>query len=756
VNKPSDAEAVFTRRHLIVLALVVLATLAFAWLARRQGPEKSPQVPPELRQLCPLSNQLVIVGLDGADWSQLMPLLDAGRLPTLARLMQHGSYGHLETLLPTVSPAIWTSVATGKRPAQHGITDFTVYDAEQDRLVPATGRMRKSLALWNLLGYYGTPVGVVNWWTTWPAEPVEGFILTDQAATGRRKQFEEKDHWTQLDSPARESPSVYFPPALRELERRWTKAEVDAAALSRFADLTAEDQAELEALQSFETGNPLSVLKFSYLADRYYSDMTLGLLSENAPPELLLYYTASTDALAHSLWKYNHPEEKAPGLEAGDIARYGRTLERYYEWVDSLLERILSHYPEDVNVILLSDHGMIGMPDVTSGVKHLISARHSNHALVIVSGRDFRRDAVFATRRIEGENFERWKGSLNYQERGYRNLFPGGWMETIVVTPEGESELRVDYEVEGEAQAALQVRWDGSLAGTVSPSSPLKMTTRRGAHRLRLEYQPGSSQGSKVYPPSIPWTAAELGRERPRPFTPGEDWGYALWQEGETWHLRWSAYPGHLFEVSPLFSGELVCEQGFERCVGVPEQDEIQIQVEETTLRFEHRWGASHGQDAHATREGQDGYATSEEGGLDFVPRGPVTLDLRIDGDRYPRMVYLRPFSRAKVNAVTLRPAGQGSSLPAPSVLDVAPTTLALFGLPASEDMDGRIWKEHLTPEALERVSSVQVATYEGLPRQTLPEAPSRDETLDAEQLKRLEAMGYLFGTSKPQAPPSR
>ena len=38
--------------------------------------------------------------------------------------MQDGTFGKLENLTPTVSPIIWTTVATGKEPTKHGIEGF--------------------------------------------------------------------------------------------------------------------------------------------------------------------------------------------------------------------------------------------------------------------------------------------------------------------------------------------------------------------------------------------------------------------------------------------------------------------------------------------------------------------------------------------------------------------------------------------------------------------------------------------------------
>ena len=71
-----------------------------------------------------LAKKLLLVGWDAADWELIHPLLDAGRMPNLKRVVESGVMGNLMTLQPILSPILWTSIATGKRAYHHGITGF--------------------------------------------------------------------------------------------------------------------------------------------------------------------------------------------------------------------------------------------------------------------------------------------------------------------------------------------------------------------------------------------------------------------------------------------------------------------------------------------------------------------------------------------------------------------------------------------------------------------------------------------------------
>jgi len=96
--------------------------------------------------------------------------------------MQEGSCGILRSEVPRRSPAIWTTIVTGKNRREHGIDDFIVHLGEgAEGSVPVTSNIRRVKALWNILTENGVSVGVVNWWATWPAEEVDGFIISDRA-----------------------------------------------------------------------------------------------------------------------------------------------------------------------------------------------------------------------------------------------------------------------------------------------------------------------------------------------------------------------------------------------------------------------------------------------------------------------------------------------------------------------------------------------------------------------------------------------
>src|SRR5262245_50237112 len=126
--------------------------------------------------------KVALIGLDGADWEVIDPMVARGRLPNLARLKAAGAWGPLRSMDPMLSPLLWTTAATGKPPEIHGIIDFLVRDTRTGKPVPVSSRGRRVKALWNMLSDAGRTSAVIAWWATWPAERIAGHIVSDRVA----------------------------------------------------------------------------------------------------------------------------------------------------------------------------------------------------------------------------------------------------------------------------------------------------------------------------------------------------------------------------------------------------------------------------------------------------------------------------------------------------------------------------------------------------------------------------------------------
>ncbi|SRR6266567_1793854 len=114
--------------------------------------------------------KVLLIGWDAADWKVIMPLIDAGKMPNLAKLVETGICGNMATLEPVLSPMLWTAIATGKRAYKHGIHGFTEPDPLIGGIRPVTNLSRKCKAIWNILNQNGLSTIMIGWW---PSNPVE-------------------------------------------------------------------------------------------------------------------------------------------------------------------------------------------------------------------------------------------------------------------------------------------------------------------------------------------------------------------------------------------------------------------------------------------------------------------------------------------------------------------------------------------------------------------------------------------------------
>lgn len=124
--------------------------------------------------------RVVVLGIDGLDPVAIDLLVREGQLPTFARLRREGASGRLRSSRPMLSSILWTTIATGRPPTDHGIGHFVAIDERGEHL-PVTSAMRRVRALWNIASEGGRTVGIVGWWATWPAEAVRGTIVSDHA-----------------------------------------------------------------------------------------------------------------------------------------------------------------------------------------------------------------------------------------------------------------------------------------------------------------------------------------------------------------------------------------------------------------------------------------------------------------------------------------------------------------------------------------------------------------------------------------------
>jgi tetratricopeptide (TPR) repeat protein len=293
----------------------------------------------------------VVIGIDGADWKIIDGLAAEGRLPNLARLRERGTSGPIQTLVDfPLSPVIWTSVATGKTPAKHGITWFLVDQPDGTR-VPVRSHNRKAKALWNILAERKLRPVVIGWWATYPAEDVGSGVMVSDAlgfhGFGRtaREGDDHKKTW----------PPDLFPKLEAQVP---PEQQLSPEFAARFLHLTPEEyRAErFDPARSSQRdpGNPIQLFQEYAVTAQGYTAIAEDLLAQ--PFDLLLLYYEQVDSFSHLFMKYAPP--KLDWTKPEEAARYQDVVSEWYAYQDELLGRLLAKIDLDTTaVFVLSDHG---------------------------------------------------------------------------------------------------------------------------------------------------------------------------------------------------------------------------------------------------------------------------------------------------------------------------------------------------------------------------------------------------------------
>jgi Tfp pilus assembly protein PilF/arylsulfatase A-like enzyme len=284
------------------------------------------------------ARKVLLIGWDAADWKMISPLVDAGMMPTLGGMIDRGAMGNLASLSPILSPILWTSIGTGKRPDKHGILSFAepIPEGGGVRLVSSTSR--KTKAIWNILSQQGLDTHAVGWYASHPAEPIHGVCVSDRFA----------DLAGPLGQPWPLAPGCVYPPSLTQslADLRVHPGDMEAPHLLPFIPRLAEID-----LRQDRRPELLSRL----LAKCASVHAAATAILEKEPWDFLAVYYEAIDTAGHYFMPYHPP--RLPHVSEEDYGRYQGVMTGIYRFHDMLLARLLELAGPEATVMLVSDHG---------------------------------------------------------------------------------------------------------------------------------------------------------------------------------------------------------------------------------------------------------------------------------------------------------------------------------------------------------------------------------------------------------------
>ncbi|MES1245167.1 MAG: alkaline phosphatase family protein [Acidobacteriota bacterium] len=253
--------------------------------------------------------KVVLIGLDGASWNMLDPLLKEGALPHLDDVRRRGVTADLQTVEPVDSPTNWTTIATGRRPEIHGVTNF--FATSDFILVPT---------VWERLAERGVKVGLYDYLVTWPPKTLRGGFMIPG--------------WTRLDDSVT-PPDVFSRAGVSPYSYSVERLAIPGSAVAN---------AHRELAEKPE--------RWNRLAEAFSIDVGA-----------VTFY--SIDLISHRFWRASHPDEFPQGSPPIDPRQRG-VMRDILQEVDRAVGRITETLGPETAVLLVSDHGFHAAPEGVS------------------------------------------------------------------------------------------------------------------------------------------------------------------------------------------------------------------------------------------------------------------------------------------------------------------------------------------------------------------------------------------------------
>ncbi|MGH9334048.1 MAG: alkaline phosphatase family protein, partial [Vicinamibacteria bacterium] len=303
--------------------------------------------------------RVVIAGFDGMDPDFLGDLLSQGKLPHFRKLMSEGAYAPCQTFKPTKSVVLWTSVATGKRMEKHGIIDWQLL-SKDGRKILASGHSRRTEALWNIVSKSpkGKTAQIVNWWATWPAEVVNGAIVSNHFPRSLHEPIDEATYPPELAS---ELAALDLP------DRAAAEEALKSAGIPVYSRELANSSFRPNTRFHARFQTAAGVFNDDWITER----SLMHLFETRGQADLVAALFRTTDVYTHFLWRFIDRRVAEPVYRAlrdegelltEDVARkmkdaYARVLEPVYVHEDRRLGRLMERVGPNTVLIMMSDHG---------------------------------------------------------------------------------------------------------------------------------------------------------------------------------------------------------------------------------------------------------------------------------------------------------------------------------------------------------------------------------------------------------------
>lgn len=305
--------------------------------------------------------KVIVLGFDGAGWPTLDPLIKEGKLPFIKKLKDEGAWAAFKTDVPTKSSVVWTSIATGKTMAKHGIMDF-VFLNKNNIQSPFSNSEKREPSIWQILDEYNLKSIVINWFVTYPPDRINGILVSDQFREILHKSPEVINNHS--DSVY---PTINFYRLKPLVNNNFNKVR------SRISMPDFQNLYKSKYGDSAPPSSPGLILNSAarfIMQDALVESVTDELFLKDEA-ELYLTYFRLPDIVQHFALRMlddqyiletfgTPPDQKVPSPEKQEelYQKISHVLEPVYVYMESIIKKYMTHPKfRDATFLIMSDHG---------------------------------------------------------------------------------------------------------------------------------------------------------------------------------------------------------------------------------------------------------------------------------------------------------------------------------------------------------------------------------------------------------------
>lgn len=275
--------------------------------------------------------KVLMIGLDGATFSLLKPLINQGYMPFLGEIINEGFHAELISTPVPLTPPGWISTVTGVKPETHGVYDFLRPEVTNNGVYLKVNDSRdiKNNTVWTIASRQGKKITSMNFYGMSPPVELDGYLISGFIP------------WKHLRSAT--TPESLFD-------------EIKASKEIDIKKLGMDISEEKKCIQGLPESEYEQWIEMQAVRDENWTKLMKYLMKKD-PTDLTAIVYDGTDKIQHLFWRYLDPELEEQTVTSEWAKLIREKCLNYYKQIDKSIKDLVNESGDETNLVITSDHG---------------------------------------------------------------------------------------------------------------------------------------------------------------------------------------------------------------------------------------------------------------------------------------------------------------------------------------------------------------------------------------------------------------